>query len=63
MTPHRDRMDSPERVAADVAILDVAAAVTKAATAIAEARTAILEMEIALAEYTARDGHCGCGCA
>jgi hypothetical protein len=63
VTPHRDHMASPERVAADVAILDVAAAVTKAAAAIAESKTAIVEMEIALAAYGCRDGQCGCGCS
>jgi hypothetical protein len=63
MTPHVDQMAAPEAIAADIAILNVAAAVAKAATAIADARTAIVEMEIALAEYTARGGQCGCGCS
>ncbi|HEX4100510.1 MAG TPA: hypothetical protein VHY21_08205 [Pseudonocardiaceae bacterium] len=62
MTPHRDSMTSPERVAADVAILDVAQAVAKAAQHLANARTAIVDMEIILAEYNSRDGQCGCGC-
>ena len=42
MTPHVNTMTSPELVAADVAIVDVAQAVAKAAAAIADARTAIL---------------------
>jgi hypothetical protein len=63
MTPHVNTMAAPEAIAADIAILNVAAAVAKAATAIADARTAIVEMEIALAAYTASDGSCGCGCS
>ena len=42
MTPHVNTMTSPELVAADVAIVDVAQAVAKAAAAIADAKTAIL---------------------
>lgn len=62
MTPHVSEMTSPQLVAADQAILDVAQAVAKAAQHLANARTAIIEMEAALAEYNARDGECGCGC-
>lgn len=63
MTPHVDQMDAPELVAADVAILAVAAAVANAAQHLAAARTAILDMEVALAEYNSRDGRCSCGCS
>jgi hypothetical protein len=40
MTPHVNTMTSPELVAADVAIVDVAQAVAKAAAAIADASVA-----------------------
>jgi hypothetical protein len=63
VTPHESHLNAPELVAADVAILNVAAAVARAAAAVADARTAIVEMERALADFNSREpGRCPCSC-